>query len=124
MNGFIRATLRRWRSALRCSLAGLALVCRSQRAFREELLALAIAGPLALALTDDPLERAVLISSWVLVLVIEVVNSAIEATVDRIGTEQHQLSKKAKDAGSAAVLLAIALAVFVWLVVLTPKLAP
>jgi diacylglycerol kinase (ATP) len=119
----IQALLRHWLSALRCSLDGLAAVWRGERAFREEVVVLAIAVPLALALTGEPLERAALIGSWALVLVIEVLNSAIEAVVDRIGPQRHELSRKAKDAGSAAVLLAIALAASVWLAVLVPKLA-
>ena len=75
--------------------------------------------PLGLWLGADGVERALLVGSWLLVLIVELLNSAIEAVVDRIGAQPHELSGRAKDAGSAAVLVAIALAVLVWVLVLT-----
>ncbi len=74
--------------------------------------------PLALWLGNNGLEQALLISVWLLVLMFELVNSAIEAIVDRIGPELHELSGRAKDIGSAAVLVALINAAVVWLLVL------
>ncbi len=74
--------------------------------------------PLALWLGNTGMERALLISVWLLVLLFELANSAIEAVVDRVGPEQHALSKRAKDIGSAAVLMALVNAAVVWLLVL------
>ena len=75
--------------------------------------------PLALWLGEGGMERALLIMSWLLVLMFELVNSGIEAMVDRIGTEHHELSGRAKDVGSAAVLVALVNAAVVWLLLLT-----
>jgi len=100
------------------SLIGLRDVYRAEPAFRQELLVLLLVIPTAWLLTNTGVERALLIGSWMLVLVVEMVNSAIEATVDRFGTERHELSRKAKDFGSAAVFCAIVLSVAVWMLVL------
>lgn len=78
--------------------------------------------PLALWLGKTGLEQALLIAVWMLVLLFELINSAIEAVVDRIGSEQHVLSGRAKDIGSAAVLVAIINAVIVWLLVLQDRI--
>ena len=74
--------------------------------------------PAAWLLTSAGVERALLIGSWMLVIVVEMVNSAIEAAIDRIGNERHELSRKAKDLGSAAVFCSIVLSVAVWMLVL------
>ncbi|MCX7846992.1 MAG: diacylglycerol kinase [bacterium] len=103
--------------ATRYSLKGLRAVWR-ETAFRQELAVLLFATPLALWLGSSPLERALLIGSWLLVMVIECLNCAVEAITDRVGTERHALSGQAKDAGSAAVFLAILTAISTWLVVL------
>jgi diacylglycerol kinase (ATP) len=100
------------------SLAGLRAAVRHEEPFRQELAALVIAVPVALWLGKNGLERALLIGSCLLVLVVELVNSAIEAAVDRVGSERHELSGRAKDLGSAAVFCAIVLAVVVWILVL------
>ena len=100
------------------SLIGLREVYRSEAAFRQELLVLLLVIPAAWILTSTGVERALLIGSWMLVLVVEMVNSAIEAAIDRIGTESHELSRKAKDLGSAAVFCAIVFSVVVWMLVL------
>ncbi len=100
-----------------CSISGLRSALRTQPAFRQELLALLLVIPGAWLLTSVRIERALLIGSWLLVLVVEIVNSAIETIVDRIGPEQHELSGRAKDLGSAAVFSAIVLALTVWSVV-------
>jgi diacylglycerol kinase (ATP) len=76
--------------------------------------------PTAWILTSVGVERALLIGSWMLVMVVEMVNSAIEAAVDRIGNEPHDLSRKAKDFSSAAVFCSILLSVAVWILVLFP----
>lgn len=102
------------------SLIGLREVYRSEAAFRQELLVLLLIIPAAWLLTGVGVERALLIGSWMLVVVIEMVNSAIEAAVDRIGKEHHELSRKAKDLGSAAVFCSIVLSVTVWILVLFP----
>ena len=100
------------------SLAGLRAALRHEEAFRQELLALVIAVPVALWLGKTGTERALLIGSCLLVIVVELVNSAIEAVVDRIGPERNDLAGRAKDLGSAAVFCAIVLAIGVWILVL------
>jgi diacylglycerol kinase (ATP) len=102
------------------SLIGLREAYRSESAFRQELLVLLLVIPTAWLLAKTGVERALLIGSWMLVIVVEMVNSAIEAAVDRIGKEHHALSRKAKDFGSAAVFCSIALSVAVWILVLFP----
>jgi len=110
--------LRRLVDALRISFAGLAAAL-SEGAFRLELLAAAIAVPVGLYFGRTAGERALLVASVLLVLIVELVNSAIEATVDRISTERHPLAKRAKDIGSAAVMLSLLNAGAVWLLVLS-----
>ncbi|MGQ0653389.1 MAG: diacylglycerol kinase [Betaproteobacteria bacterium] len=109
--------LRRLINATKNSLAGLGEAVRHEDAFRVELVLAALAIPLALWLGRTAAERALLIATVLLVLVVELVNSAVEATVDRISFENHRLAKRAKDMGSAAVMMAIFLAVLVWLLV-------
>ena len=110
--------LRRMLNALRHALAGLGAAARHEDAFRMELAAVALLAPLALWLGATGVERALLIGSLLLVLIVELVNSAIEATVDRISLENHPLAKRAKDIGSAAVMLSLVNAGVVWLLVL------
>ncbi|HEX2649116.1 MAG TPA: diacylglycerol kinase [Burkholderiales bacterium] len=110
--------LRRLLEALRISFAGLAAAL-SEGAFRLELFGAALAVPLALYLGRSGVERALLVASVLLVLIVELVNSAIEATVDRVSTERHPLAKRAKDIGSAAVMLSLVNAGAVWLLVLS-----
>ncbi|MDX8411102.1 MAG: diacylglycerol kinase [Mariprofundaceae bacterium] len=86
----------------------------SERAFKQELWVLALVAPLSCWLGEGPVEQTMLIGSWLLVIIVELLNSAIEAVVDRIGPETHELAGRAKDMGSAAVLCAIILAAFVW----------
>ena len=112
--------LKRLGRATVVSLMGLREVYRSEAAFRQELVVLLLTIPAAWLLTSTGVERALLIGSWMLVVVIEMVNSAIEAAVDRIGKERHELSRKAKDLGSAAVFCSIVLSVTVWILVLFP----
>jgi len=114
-----RGLARAWR-ALGYSLAGLRAAWRHESAFRQELLVALIVIPLGLWLGQGGVEKALLAGSWVLVLIVELLNSAIEAVVDRIGAERHELAGRAKDLGSAAVLLTILLAILIWGLILLP----
>ena len=104
--------------ALGASLRGLSGAFRDEAAFRQELAFAAVVIPLALWLGHGGVERALLIAPVLLILIVELVNSAIEATVDRIGFERHALAGLAKDIGSAAVLMSFVLLTAVWLLVL------
>lgn len=106
--------LRRLLDATRYSAAGLATAWRGEEAFRQEVLLAVVLVPLAAWLGQTAMERLLLIGSWLLVIIVEILNTAIEATVDRIGDEHHQLSGQAKDLGSAAVLLSLLLATLAW----------
>ena len=100
------------------SWKGLRAAWQHEAAFREELVAAVVAIIIACWLDVDAITRVLLIGSVLLVIIVEILNSAIEAVVDRIGSEMHELSGRAKDMGSAAVLLTILLAVFVWIMLL------
>ncbi|HEX5161706.1 MAG TPA: diacylglycerol kinase [Steroidobacteraceae bacterium] len=106
--------------AMRVSWQGLAGAFREEAAFRQELALAVVVIPLGLWLGHDGVERALLIAPMFLVLVVELINSAIEATIDRIGIERHKLSGLAKDIGSAAVLMSLLLLAVVWLLILWP----
>ncbi|CAM5511619.1 diacylglycerol kinase [Thauera mechernichensis] len=110
--------LRRIWNAFHYSLDGLRAAYRHEDAFRQEVLLTLVALPLALWLGESALERALMIGSVLLVLIVELLNSAIEATVNRVSLERHQLAKRAKDIGSAAVLIALINAAVVWGLVL------
>lgn len=97
---------------------GLKAAFREDVAFRQEIYMSAVLIPAALWLTGDGLSRALMIGSLFLILIFELMNSAIEAIVDRIGPEIHPLSKKAKDVGSAAVFFAFINAALTWFFVL------
>lgn len=112
------ATIQRIFNAARYSWLGLCAAWRHERAFRDELWVLAAIIPLALLCGNTPVERALLVGCWIVVLIVELINSAIEAVVDRVGNEHHELAGRAKDLGSAAVFLSMALATLVWLAVL------
>ncbi|ODS23999.1 diacylglycerol kinase [Candidatus Endobugula sertula] len=101
--------------ATRYSIAGLRSAFKYEQAFRLEIYLSFILIPLAIWLAKTPIELSLLIGSWILVMIIELFNSAIEAAIDRIGPERHELSGRAKDIGSAAVMLGIFLALFIWL---------
>ena len=105
---------RRLLDATGYSMAGLRTAWRSEEAFRQEVLAGVALLPLALWLGETPLLRLLLIGSWLLVMIVEVLNTAVEATVDRISDDFHQLSGQAKDLGSAAVFLSLVLAGITW----------
>lgn len=110
--------LKRVIAAFGYSWKGLRSTFRHEEAFRQELLLLAILVPAAFWLTDVGVERALLIGSLFLILIVELLNSGIEAAIDRFGGEIHKLSARAKDMGSAAVLLSFLNAGAIWLLVL------
>ena len=109
--------MRRLLDATRYSLHGFRAAL-SEAAFRQELAAAVVLIPLGLYLGNSAVARALLVGSVVLVLIVELVNSALEAAVDRISVEDHALSKRAKDIGSAAVMVSLLTAATVWLLVL------
>ena len=103
------------------TLKGFAGAFRNEAAFREELALAAVVLPLGLWLGRSGVERALLVAPMLLVLVVELLNSAIETTVDRIGLERHSLSGLAKEMGSAAVFVSFVLLGVVWVLVLTGR---
>ena len=100
------------------SWQGLRAAWRHEAAFREEIYLSVILIPLGLYVGDDGVQKAMLVASVVLVLVVEMLNSAIEACVDRFGNEHHELAGRAKDMASTAVAFALGLVVIVWVLVL------
>jgi diacylglycerol kinase (ATP) len=112
---------RRMVNAFRYSMSGFRACFRLEEAFRQEVFLLVPMFPLALWLGETPVERALLAGSLLLVPIVELLNSAIEANVDRIGFEHHELSGRAKDIASAAVLSSIAYTITIWGIVLIPK---
>lgn len=112
------AGLTRLRNAFGWSMAGLAATLKHEKAFQQELGLCLILAPIALWLGKSGAEKALLLGSLLLVLIVEIINSAIEAVVDRIGKESHPLSGRAKDMGSAAVFLALANVALIWVLVL------
>jgi diacylglycerol kinase (ATP) len=106
--------LRRLAAAWRNSMAGLRDVWRTAEAFRLEAAVLVISVPAAFWIAEGALARAALIGAVLFVMIVEVLNSAIEAAIDRIGPERHEMSRMAKDLGSLAVLLAAILAGLLW----------
>jgi diacylglycerol kinase (ATP) len=110
--------LRRVWNAIFYSVEGLRAAYRHEEAFRQEVLLAAVLMPVALLLPVSGVGKAVMIASVLLVLLVELLNSAVEATVDRISLENHQLAKRAKDIGSAAVFVSLANVLVVWVLVL------
>ena len=111
---------RLWLATLN-SLRGLRNCYRSEAAFRQETWAACVLLPAALWLGRTGTERALLFGSVLLVMIVELLNTAIEVVVDRIGLERHHLSGFAKDLGSSAVLFAILLAMLTWILVITDR---
>ena len=110
--------LKRLLNAFGYSCSGIREAYRNEDAFRQELWLAAILLPLSFWLNTTGIGRALLIGSVLLLLIVELLNSAIEATVDRISLDDHRLAKRAKDIGSAAVLLTLVNLALVWLLVL------
>ena len=99
---------------------GLVFAVREESAFRQELTLTCILIPISMLLPVNTVEHIVLISSVILVLIVELLNSSVEAAIDRISFEKHDLSQRAKDFGSAAVMLALILCLFSWVYILIP----
>jgi diacylglycerol kinase (ATP) len=104
--------------ALRCAFAGLGAAWQHEIPFRLEVIAFFLLAPVSIFLGQTGLERALLIGSLLLVLIVELGNSALEAALDRISLETHPLTGRAKDIGSAAVFLALVNAAAIWLLIL------
>jgi diacylglycerol kinase (ATP) len=115
-----KSGLKRVFGAFRYSIQGFRTAWKSEHAFRQELMLVAPATVVALLLPVSAPQKLALIAVLVMVLVVELLNSAIEAVVDRVSFERHPLSKNAKDLGSAAVFLALSLALATWVVILWP----
>ncbi len=113
-----KSGLRRVWSAFHYSLSGLRAAVSFEQAFRQEAVLAAILIPLTFWLPVSGIGRALMIASVLLVLIVELINSAIEAVVDRVSLDRHHLSKRAKDIGSAAVLIALVNVALVWMCVL------
>ena len=106
--------IRRILRATKFSAQGLAQAWRHEAAFRQELVLVLLLAPIAVWLGQTALERAVLIGCCLIVLIVELINSAIEAAIDCHGDEHHELSVRAKDMGSAAVFVSLVLVAVVW----------
>lgn len=106
------------------SCAGLADAWRHESAFRQEVMVAAILVPAAFWVPVTVAEKALLIGTVLLVLIVELLNTSVEAAIDRISLEHHSLSKRAKDFGSAAVLVALVLMAVVWGLIAGPHLLP
>ncbi len=104
------------------SFKGLTAAITHEEAFRLELMAMVVMMPLAIWLGQGAVERVLLIGSLLLVLIVELINSALEAVVDRVGIEHHELSGRAKDIGSAAVFIALVNVAAVWGLLLGERL--
>lgn len=106
--------IRRLVAATRFSLAGLRSTFKTEAAFRQECWLAIVLVPVAMFLGDDSIEIALMIGSILILMITELLNTAVEIVVDRIGHEFHELSGRAKDAGSAAVLLSLLLVALIW----------
>ena len=120
-SGLLRGPVKVWH-ALRWSMQGLAACWRHESSFRLEVVLFLLFAPLGLYLGSSGMERAMLVSSLLAVLGAEVMNSALEAAVDRFGPERHELVGCAKDMGSAAVFVFMMNALLVWALLLLPRL--
>jgi diacylglycerol kinase (ATP) len=114
--------MRRILLAARCSALGFGHAWKYEAAFRQEIAVTLVLAPIAILVGQTLIERVMLIGSCLLVLIVELLNSAVEATVDRFGDELHELSGRAKDLGSAAVFVSLVLVVAVWVAVLCQRL--
>lgn len=111
-----------WR-AMSYSLAGFRAALKNEHAFQQEVFLCAALLPVALWLPLSAVERVLLIVSLLVVLAVELLNSAIEAVVDRVSLDDHELSKQAKDFGSAAVFVSLAIVVVTWGLIAGPAIA-
>lgn len=114
-----RGLTRAWHAA-KNSWCGIVYAFQEESAFRQELFLLVLLTPIALFLPISPLEKCALIASLIMVLVVELLNSSVEAAIDRISFDHHDLSKRAKDFGSAAVMLALLISALLWVTICIP----
>lgn len=116
-----RGITRAWH-AMKNSLAGFQVAIREESAFRQELTLAAILLPCGIFVPVEPVARVLLLGSVLLVLIVELLNSSVEAAIDRISLERHELSRRAKDLGSAAVMVALGMCVMTWALIVGPLL--
>ena len=116
-----RGITRAWH-AMKNSLAGFQVAIREESAFRQELTLAAILVPCGIFVPVEPVARVLLLGSVLLVLIVELLNSSVEAAIDRISLERHELSRRAKDLGSAAVMVALGMCVMTWALIVGPLL--
>ena len=114
MAGSPHTGLKRLLSAISNSRAGLHAAWKNEEAFRQEVLLAIVLFPVAFWLGENSVQIVLLLVSVLLVLIVELLNTCVEATIDRIGHEYHELSKRAKDIGSAAVGVSLATLLVVW----------
>jgi diacylglycerol kinase (ATP) len=114
-----RGLTRAWH-AMKNSLAGFRVAIREESAFRQELTLAAILLPCGVLVPVEPVSRVLLLGSVLLVLIVELLNSSVEAAIDRISLERHELSRRAKDLGSAAVMVALGMCVMTWALIVGP----
>ncbi|MFM0504511.1 diacylglycerol kinase [Paraburkholderia caffeinilytica] len=114
-----RGLTRAWH-AMKNSLAGFRVAIREESAFRQELTLAAILVPCGVLVPVDPVSRVLLLGSVMLVLIVELLNSSVEAAIDRISLERHELSRRAKDLGSAAVMVALGMCLMTWGLIVGP----
>jgi diacylglycerol kinase (ATP) len=114
-----RGLTRAWH-AFKNSLNGFRVAIREESAFRQELTLAAILLPCGVIVPVEPVSRVLLLGSVLLVLIVELLNSSVEAAIDRISLERHELSKRAKDLGSAAVMVALFVCVLTWVLIVGP----
>ena len=110
--------LRRLINAFGYSIAGTLAAFKHEDAFRQEVILTAILTPVAIYYSETAIDQALMISSLLLIIIVELLNSSIEATVDRISVKHHKLAKRAKDIGSAAVFFSLINATVIWFLIL------
>ena len=110
--------IKRINNATGITMRGLYAAFKHEAAFRQEVALCAVLAPLAIWLGDTAVEKSLMIGSLMLVLIVELFNSAVEAVVDRVSNEQHELSGRAKDIGSAAVFISLANVTVIWALII------
>ena len=110
--------IKRLANAFTYSVAGTLAAFKHEDAFRQEVILSIVLIPLAIYLGQTAIEQALMISSILLIIIVELLNSSVEATVDRISVKRHKLSKRAKDIGSAAVFFSLVNAAVIWFLIL------
>ncbi len=110
--------IKRLANAFTCSVAGTFAAFKHEDAFRQEVILSSVLIPLAIYLGKTGIEQALMIASVLLVIIVELLNSSVEATVDRISVKRHKLSKRATDIGSAAVFFSLINAAVIWFLIL------